>query len=155
MIARTPVLLALLAFTIAGCAQRANGPSMSSPANGVQFAGTRLVLAAYLNRDFMPILPPEDVNGRPLAAVLRVTTAESGPLPSGLTLEAAVVRFGSEVWQSQPEAVPTNDPALLMGRSRNGPMWGPGVTVDVEVTVRHGSESVVLHAPAVLIERSD
>ena len=152
---RAPILFTLLALTISACAQRLNGPSMSAPANSVAFAGTRLVLGASLFRDFMPILPPEDVDGRPLMAVLRVSTVDGGPLPTGLTIDAAVVRFGSEVWQSQPETVPTNDPALLLGRSRNGPKWGPGVIVDVEVTVKQGSESAVLHAPAVLIERTD
>ena len=155
MNARTPLFLVSLALTIGACAQRANGPSLSAPAPGVPFAGTSLVLDAHLSRDFMPILPPQHLDGRPLLAVLRVRRSDGGPLPSGLLLDGALVTFGNEIWLSQPETVPTTDPALLMGRSPNGPKWGPGVTADVAVTVKQGNQSVVLRAPAVPIERTD
>lgn len=155
MNAHTPLFLVSLALMIGACAEHSNGPSVSAPASGVPFAGTSLVLDAHLSRDFMPILPPQHLDGRPLLAVLRVRRSDGGPLPSGLSLDGALVQFGNEIWRSQPETVPTNDPALLMGRSANGPKWGPGVTADVAVTVKHGSESVVLRASGVLIERTD
>jgi hypothetical protein len=153
MNARPRFISLLLALAIGGCAQHVNAPDVDVPYDpgGVPFAGTRLVLEAHLNRDFMPILPPEDANGRPLLAVLHVRTADGAPLPAGLTLGWAVVTFGDKLWLSQPEVVPTNDPTLLAGRAVNGPKWGPGVTADVKVTVKQGDESMTVRAPGVLI----
>jgi hypothetical protein len=156
MNARASILFTLLALAIGACAQSVGGPQATLPANAVRFDDTWLVLEPYLGRDFIPILPPEHADGRPLAAALRVRRVDGGPLPAGLTLEEAVVTFGGVAWRSQPETLPTGDPAVLLGRSVGGPKWGPGVTADVEVTLVQGTQRrVTLRAPAVSIERTE
>jgi hypothetical protein len=153
---RAFLVLTLLALSIGACVNDVSGPQMALPPGGASFDGTKLVLEANLYRDFMPILLPEDVNGRPMTAVLRVRAVDGEPLPPGLTLGDAVVTLGSAVWRTQPMTMPSNDPGMLLGRSVNGPKWGPGVIVDVELTVKQGvHQTATLRAQGVLVQRTD
>jgi hypothetical protein len=97
--------------------------------------GQVLRLSPYLWRDFQPVSP---VDGKPLVAVFRVSTEDMTPLPMGTRVDAAWVVFGDEVWNAQPvEEHPreSGSPSLeVIGR--NGPKWGPNVSVDVIVQVR-------------------
>src|SRR5215831_15027880 len=57
--------------------------------------GATLQLTTSLWRDFMPITPPD---GKPLAAVLRITEVKGGNLPPGLDARAAWVIVGDMAW---------------------------------------------------------
>jgi hypothetical protein len=99
--------------------------------------GRLLELRAYLWRDFMPISPP---NGRPLIANVDVQSVDGGSLPDGLSVERAWFLNGALVWSASPSELRTVDD----GRSievvfRNGPLWGPGIAVDVVIGLRDSS----------------
>jgi hypothetical protein len=97
----------------------------------VDVAGRTLSLESHLWRDFMPITPPQ---GQPLAAVLRIH-ANTGALPSGLEASAVWVVYGDQVWATEDLEIRPPDAAqsYLEVVARNGPKWGPDVTVDVVV----------------------
>jgi hypothetical protein len=120
-------------------------------------SGQVLVLTPYLWWDFQPVSP---VDGKPLLASFRVRTADDTPLPEGVTIDAAWVIYGNEVWSSQP-ALEYAPPAGSSGSSgfevmsRNGPKWGPNVAVDVIVQVRDTSASTNTNNAAHLIRAAN
>jgi hypothetical protein len=97
--------------------------------------GQSLRLTAFLWRDFQPISPPD---GKPLIAVFRVGTTDQTPLTGGTRVDGAWVVLGDEVWDARPAEEHPRDPGshTLEVVGRNGPKWGPGVSVDVIVQVR-------------------
>jgi hypothetical protein len=120
-----------------------------------RFAGGSVVtLYAHLWRDFMPISPPE---GTPMIATFDVRALTSASLPPDLSVEAAFVVFGDQVWASWPEAEGSCDvQRCVRGTSRDGPRWGPDVEVDVVVQVASGSDpGVLLREPGVMITRTE
>jgi len=145
-------LIAVLGLVAGACADRATGPQGPGPPQQISIAGVKVTLEANLTRDFMPITPPD---GRPLLATLGVRGVNGAPLPSGLVMTSAAITFGGETWQSTPEIIPISDPTLLLGQSRDGPKWGPGVTADVVVTLELGGRQVQLGAPQQPIKRTD
>ena len=130
-------------------------PKLRAAPTVVTLAGKPLVLEASLWRDFMPISPPD---GQPLVAVLQIKAADGSAVPSSVRADAAWVVFGDEVWatpvaeeQARDETAPFYEVV-----ARDGPKWGPGVTVEVIVQLRDGvGPTVLLRAPDQLINRSD
>ena len=151
--AATVIVLALTA----ACGKDALGPSpvselVNAPVQ-VRVAGVDLTLETYLYRDFQPITPP---NGQPMIAAVRVKAADGEELPAGLEAEVLHVLYGEEVWVAAPlEEHPSTDPGVMEVVARNGPKWGPGVTVDVVLRLRHGRNTLLLRAPAQQIHRTD
>ena len=147
----------MLAGLVAGCGEGPVAPSpMTELVNApvqVRVAGVDLTLETYLYRDFAPITPP---NGQPMIAVARVKAAEGEELPAGLEAEVLHVLYGEEVWAAAPlEEHPSTGPGVLEVVARNGPQWGPGVTVDVVLRLRHAGTTLLLKAPAQQIHRTD
>ena len=118
----------------------------------ITLGGKTLVLETYLYRDFMPVSPP---NGKPLIAVLRVKTADGSAFPSGVRADGAWVVLGDEVWSAAvgEERFPSASSYEVV--ARNGPKWGPGVTVDVVVRLREDGEEHRLRASNQPIHRTD
>lgn len=149
----TLTLLGLLA----GCAEGPMAPSpiselVNAPVQ-IRVAGVDLTLETYLYRDFAPITVP---NGQPMIAAVRVKAADGASLPTGLEAEVLHVLYGEEVWAVAPlEEHPSTDPGVLEVVARNGPKWGPGVTVDVVLRLRHGGTTLLLKAAAQQIHRTD
>jgi hypothetical protein len=82
-------------------------------------------------RDFMPISPPD---GRPLAAVLTIRTEDGSPVPPTITADTSWVIHDADVWTAAVEERPRAETAPAYEViARNGPKWGPGITVDVVV----------------------
>lgn len=138
-----------------GDAQTAPTPVPSDLATAptrVTLAGASLHLDASLWRDFMPVAPPD---GRPLNAVLRVRTEDGSSVPATVRADMAWVLNGRDVWQTVPrEEQPrsTTSPAYELV-AREGPKWGPGVSVDVVVRMREsGGRDVLLRASSRPIE---
>jgi hypothetical protein len=113
-----------------------------------------VTLYAFLWRDFMPISPPE---GKPLIASLEVRTMDSVALPTDLSIEAAFVVLGDEIWSSYPQVeTACSSPDCIRAISRQGPRWGPDVTVDVVVQIASGSTpGVLLRQSGVAITRTE
>ena len=105
--------------------------------------GATLVLETYIWRDFQPISPPD---GKPLIAVLRVKTADGSPVPRTVTADRAWVILGSDIWETAvvEEQSRTAGASYFEVVARNGPKWGPDVTVDVAVRLRGASGDIVL-----------
>jgi len=137
--------LGLTLAVCAGCGGQPLAPKLPihSPTapDHIVLAGVPLAFTTHLWRDFMPFSPPD---GRPLAAVFEVRSTDGSPLPSGLTITGAGVYYQGESWVTTPEQVVTNDPSLAEAVSRGGPKWGPGVAVDVVVTVSLGGHQRTL-----------
>ena len=118
-------------------------------------AGAPLRLDPDLWRDFMPIAPSD---GRPLIAVLRVTPADDAAVPAQVHADAAWVVFGDQVWATRvAEERPrkATAPAYEVV-ARDGPKWGPGVSVDVVVRLRDGAgHAALLRAPGQRIHRTE
>jgi hypothetical protein len=113
-----------------------------------------VTLEADLWRDFQPVAPPD---GRGLAAVVRLTVDPFSGFRPDVVIESLHVVYGDEIWSSVPEKVP--EPGglgvLVEAISRNGPKWGPNVSVDVVAKVRTPDGTSLLKAPSVLIQRTD
>ena len=120
----------------------------------VQVDGHELTLEVSLWRDFQPISPPD---GRPLVAILWVKTTDGRPFPAGVTADQVSVVFGDQVWTAPArKEQPSNQPSVLEVVARDGPRWGPNVTVDVVVRLRGpGGSDHLLRAPDQLIGRTD
>ena len=86
-------------------------------------------LEAFLWRDFMPISPP---NGKPLISINWLISVDSSVIPSNIELKQQYVIYDDLVWISQYENETHPTPYYKLKRvSRNGPKWGPFVTVKV------------------------
>jgi hypothetical protein len=94
-------------------------------------------------RDFMPSTTP---GGKPLIAVVRLTAPKEDTFPAGIEARYLWVLSHDAIWRAalvleNPNAAPPNAVETI---ARNGPKWGPGVTVDVVIGVRTPSDSLQL-----------
>jgi hypothetical protein len=145
---RAPLSVAALCLMI-GCGRGTPVSPQSLPSSELTSAPTRVVaggksltLTASLWRDFMPISPPD---GKPLIAVMQVRTDDGSPVPAGIAADTSWVIYGDEVWSSFVEPRPRSETGPIYEViARNGPKWGPGVTVDVVVRLRDSDGRVVL-----------
>jgi hypothetical protein len=131
MVFRSP-LMALVATTLAlaGCSSsRTLAPSISGqlPAQ-VTLGGVAMSVTTSLNRDFMPIAPPD---GSPLGVLVQVHSLTGAALPAGLSIVSVTVRYQGLEWTSTPNKIDLSDPTRLEAGSGGGPKWGPEVAVDV------------------------
>jgi hypothetical protein len=144
-------VLACLVFTACGT----QSPTEPNPAvtplelraapSAIEAGGVRLTLSASLWRDFMP---PSPEDGRPLIAVARVQTADQIPVPTNLRATDVWVVLGSDVWRAPfREERPRSDTAPdYEVVARDGPKWGPDVTVDLVVRLTDGRRAWLLRA---------
>ena len=97
--------------------------------------GQRLSLWAGLSRDFMPLAP---VNGHPLAAVLRIASADSAVLVTTLRVDTTWVLSGGEAWalHHASREVPSDTARVYEVSMFGGPKWPPGIRVDVVVRIQ-------------------
>lgn len=138
---RVLLTAAALALITSACS-RSTAPSADSPTlttlrsapASAKVGEKTLVLSAYLWRDFMPPVP---AGGPPTTLVVSIATSDSAVAPN-VTLDAAWVVNGSDVWSPALEFDPLVDPYpnTILKFGRNGPKWEPGTTVDVVVRVR-------------------
>ena len=105
--------------------------------------GMKISTDVYLNRDFMPLSPPE---GRPLVGIVYLNGTPPGTFPdsvSGVYLWA--IRDSSEVWSAtmrfQWLEWPNDRRNYYAGE---GPLWDPGILVDVVIGVRTSPTKVAL-----------
>jgi len=148
---RISLALGCLAF-IVGCGSTPASPSdlptskLSSAPTRIVADGQALTLTAFLSRDFMPISPPD---GKPLGGVLRIQTDDRSPVPASVRADTSWVIYDTEVWSTTVEQrarVETAPNYEVI--ARNGPKWGPDVTVDVVVRLRDSNGRVfLLRAP--------
>ena len=138
----------LCSASFIGCGSTPTSPTevptsrLSSAPTRIVVDGKTLTLAAFLGRDFMPISPPD---GQPLGGTLRIQTDDGSPVPATVTADTSWVIYNTEVWSTTVEQWPRESSAPnYQVVVRNGPKWGPNVTVDVVVRLRDSAGSVFL-----------
>ena len=121
----------------------------------IAVGGVTVQLGTYLWRDFQPITPPD---GKPLIAVLRVTSVDAAAIPATLQADSAWVLNADLAWaaavrEEQPRGA---SPSAFEVVARGGPKWGPGVTVDVVVRLHDDTgRQVLVQARGQLIARTE
>lgn len=129
--------LAVVLFVALGCQANPAAPTptldeLRASPTSTSLDGVRIELQVSLNRDFMPIAPPD---GQPLVASVQL------PQPANaFSVDDVWVLFGSEMWRATPERIAGTTTWV----ARNGPKWGPGVNVDVVARVRSSSNRASL-----------
>jgi hypothetical protein len=121
----------------------------------VLLAGKTLTLSTYLWRDFHPISPSD---GKALSGMLRISTADGSAVPSSISADRVWIILESQVWTVTPSEVGTRDGTAPVYELtfRDGPKWGPGVTVDVVIRLQEGSgRTVLLRVASQPIQRTD
>ena len=98
----------------------------------VVLAGKSLSLDASLWRDFMPVSPPD---GKPLVAGLQVRTEDGSDVPATVRADMVWVLNGADTWSTLPREERSRQETAPVYElvARDGPKWGPGITVDVVV----------------------
>jgi hypothetical protein len=126
----------VLAFAACSASPVAPEPSFSelrTAPTTVTIAGATVVLEAALWRDFQPIAPPD---GAPLIVAVRLPQ-------STLSIDRIWVVFGDQIFSGTPEQTRGAAEWVL----RDGPKWGPNVTVDVVARLgANGSSTQLLRA---------
>lgn len=139
------LVIAAALFTLSACSSQAptapDEPStrdLTAAPTSVMLGGSTLTLDTSLWRDFMPISPPD---GKPLVGVLRVRTVNGSMVPDTVRADAVWVIFGEQVWSpaAREERSRTETSPVYELVVRDGPKWGPNVTVDVVVRLREAS----------------
>jgi hypothetical protein len=95
--------------------------------------GNEYTLETYLWRDFMPISPPD---GKPLIAIVKVKSPRETAISSKIDATRLWVVKGKEIWETEFTSEERSTAGDTLEKvSRNGPKWGPRITVDVIVKV--------------------
>ncbi len=123
----------------------------------VRADGRHFTLSTFLWRDFMPVSPPD---GRPLQGVFYLTATDTARLTVPLSADAVWLVYGDTIWKAwlQKQTMPPGElrPNQICRIVRNGPYWGPDVSVDAIVRVRSGAGvTQLLRAPGQVIFRTD
>ena len=98
------------------------------------------VLDAYLWRDFQPISP---ANGQPMISINWLICTDLVKIPDNISMVKQYVIYNDEIWIAdyENEKPAPSLPGHKMERiSRNGPIWGPKIYVDV-ISQIHDSQS--------------
>jgi len=136
----------LLAVSILGCADDGVSVPPSIPLNQllaapdtIQVEGRTLYLTTSLNRDFMPVTPPD---GDPLVAAVYITATDTVMLSPSVSADAIWIVYEDQIWSAWlVEGISSHFPQQnrIMKIARNGPKWGPNVYVTVVVRVKDSS----------------
>jgi hypothetical protein len=102
----------------------------------------------------MPIFPPD---GKPLVAVLQIRTDDASPVPSSVNADMVWVMHGDALWSATPREDRTRAETSPVYEviARDGPKWGPDISVEVVVRLRDPSgRSYLLRAPMQTIAKT-
>lgn len=102
--------------------------SLRNSKESLTLAGNNLVLSTYLYRDFMPTIGGD---GSKLIGVIRLEDAQGTRFSSSINLKRLYVIKGNEIWTANFSEVSVVNAHALEGVVRNGPFWGPKISVDV------------------------
>jgi hypothetical protein len=106
--------------------------------------GMRLSAGVYLNRDFMLGGPPE---GSPLSAIAYLNGSPPGSLPASISdVYLWAVRDSSEVWNTTMnfQYIDWSRNGAQIYQGGGGPLWDPGILIDVVIGVRASPTKVSL-----------
>ncbi|MFX1534661.1 MAG: hypothetical protein ACFFDI_10605 [Promethearchaeota archaeon] len=127
--------------------------NLTSAPEEIEITGNTYRLETSLNRDFMPISPPE---GGPLSNIVRIISSDPLKSPTSIDADRVWVIYGSEIWEAKftGEKTPKKENEVLIKTANRGPKWGPGVKVDVIVRIIYDNSQYLLKASEQLINKS-
>lgn len=99
----------------------------SSPEK-INVGNNNLVLTTFLWRDFMPVA---EKNGSPLYCINKLTDTDSTTISNDIFLKKQYVIKDNEIWTAEYSEIKESPEFILEGFIKNGPKWGPGITVDI------------------------
>ncbi|CAF1317417.1 unnamed protein product [Didymodactylos carnosus] len=113
----------------------ATDEAVTRTCSSVSVGGKELLLETYIWRDFMPICPKD---GTPMIAILKICTINSSPFPADVQADLAWIVYGTQAWAIHvlEERPRTCERTYLRVVGRDGPKWGPRISVDVIVQLR-------------------
>jgi hypothetical protein len=118
---------------------------LTTAPTSVLLGGKSIRLETSLWRDFQPIAPPD---GKPLVALLQIKTQDGSDVPATLRADMVWLFNGSQSWSAVPQEQrprPETSPVYELV-ARDGPKWGPGISVDVVVRLRSPDGAFLLRA---------
>jgi len=111
--------------------------------------GKRVVLSAYLWRDFMPSIGERDNS---MKATVKVTGANKIPLPENVMINRLIVVKGDSVWVTHIEDAQRLDQRMIQAGAKGGPEWEVGSYTDVIVEIDDGDSQYYLRKGEVRVE---
>ena len=116
----------------------------------------KLVLDAYLWRDFMPISPSD---GKAMISINWLRDIDSTEILDNIDLIAQYVIYNDSIWiaEYENETRPTQPDYKIEKISREGPKWGPKIYVDVISKVRdfNTNNDYYIRIKNIYVERTD
>jgi len=118
-------------------------------------SGQNYTLATTLWRDGQPISPPD---GKPLIVVVNIIESNAEIFSTEVRADSLWIISGNQVWSGifsteNRSGVPVHIREKI---ARDGPKWGPGIQVDVVVSLLDKEERFyLLKAENQLIQRTD
>ncbi len=133
----TVILLICLAISLVGILLTPSTVSLhdlQTAPEEIEINGSEYTLETYLQRDFMPVSPPD---GRPLRVSVRVIAPGETAISSKIDATRVWVVNGKEIWETElvSQGFPTRGDTLEKVGRGGGPKWGPGISVDVVVRI--------------------
>jgi hypothetical protein len=121
----------------------------------IKLENQRLFLTTTLWRDFQPGIP---AGGTPLFAAITIEAVDHSMISDSILAEEIYVVKGREIWQNllKNELYPEyQDPFRIESIARDGPQWGPNITVDVIVKISFKNQIFLLKALNQTIYRTE
>ena len=132
-------------------ADGASLPALRAIPETISVSGVTLQISAYLWRDFMPVGPP---GGKPLIASVQVSTTGTAR-PPPLSADRIAVIHDGQAWIAPVTEETGRRDSYLKAIARNGPKWGPGITVDVVLELHDaGGQAYLIRLPGIEIQRT-
>lgn len=147
------VLLLTLVVSVSACASDSpteppvpgSAAALRATPTTLTAEGKSLRLETSIWRDFMPVSPPD---GMPLVVIAQVKTSDGSAVPGSLRATNIWLVNDEAVWTTAArEERPRQETAPVYEVvGRDGPKWGPGISVDVIVRITDGSRVSFLRA---------
>ncbi|MDA9898308.1 hypothetical protein N9D69_01915 [Flavobacteriales bacterium] len=116
----------------------------------------KLVLDAYLWRDFMPISPPD---GKTMISINWLRDIDSTEILDNIGLIEQYVIYNDSIWiaEYENETSTTQPDYKIKKRSREGPKWGPNICVDVisKICDSNSNNDYYIKIKDIYVERTD
>lgn len=131
-------------------------PHLQEIEDTITIKGRRLFLSTYLQRDFMPICPPD---GFPLVALIYLTAIDNARLTGLISPDNVWIINNDSIWKSALRELGAQGgikPNQIARIAYNGPKWRPNIFVNVFISI-HDKRGKIYYVRAMnqLIHRTD
>ncbi len=139
-------LIMISCFDSVSTEQEITTESLLSAPETIIVAGNQIKLETNVYLNLKPNVEPN-----PMIVKVYIETVDSSDIPSMISVESIyVVKEDSVVWKhsfsSDEKVVSDLRPFRIIKIARNGPHWGPFITVDVIVKIKINKNTILLRA---------